>query len=252
MNSKSYIRSRNIFDPVSGATFKLSRSMLENYTRCPRCFYLDRRLGVAQPSIPSFTLNTAVDHLLKKEFDMYRVKGKIHPLMKQYGVDAIPLAHPDIDKWRENFVGIQYFHEPTNLIITGAVDDVWVNPNGEFIVVDYKATSTDKEITLEGTYKEGYKRQMEIYQWLLRSIGHQVSDTGYFVYVNGRRDKAAFDGKLEFHVQVIPHRGNDSWVEKTIFNAYACLMADSIPDSGDGCEYCAYRQAVRTVEEDFA
>ncbi|OGZ95345.1 MAG: hypothetical protein A3I44_03390 [Candidatus Sungbacteria bacterium RIFCSPLOWO2_02_FULL_51_17] len=251
MLKNSYIRTRNIFDPVSGAVFKLSRSMLENFTRCPRCFYLDRRLGVAQPSMPSFTLNTAVDHLLKKEFDIYRAKGKAHPLMKQYGVDAVPLAHPDMDKWRENFVGVQYFHELTNLIITGAVDDLWVNPAGEFIVVDYKATSTDKEITLEGVYKEGYKRQMEIYQWLLRSIGHRVADIGYFVYVNGRRDKEAFDGKLEFRVQLIPHHGNASWVEKTVFAAHTCLMASGLPASSPECEYCRYRESAREVVMKF-
>lgn len=244
---KPYIRSRNLFDPSAGSTFKLSRSMLENFTRCPRCFYLDRRLGVAHPSMPAFTLNNAVDHLLKKEFDGYRARGKAHPLMKQYGIDAIPLAHPDMDKWRENFVGIQYFHEPTSLIITGAIDDIWVDPQGQFIVVDYKATSSDREITLTGGYKEGYKRQMEIYQWLLRAIGHTVADTGYFVYVNGRRDKAAFDGKLEFKVQVIPHTGNADWVEETIFNAHKCLMADALPDPAEECEHCAYRAAAKEV-----
>ena len=77
------------------------------------------------PGFP-FTLNNAADHLLKKEFDIHRVAKSAHPLMEQYGVDAIPFEHPDLEKWRENFVGIQYLHEPTNLIITGAVDDIWI------------------------------------------------------------------------------------------------------------------------------
>ena len=36
------------------------------------------------------------------------------------------------------------------------------------------------------------KRQMEIYQWLLRKNGFKVSDTGYFVYANGITDARSF------------------------------------------------------------
>ena len=35
-------------------------------------------------------------------------------------------------------------------------------------------------------YKASYRRQMEMYQWILRRKGHFVSDTGYFLYVDGQ------------------------------------------------------------------
>ena len=44
---------------------------------------------------------------------------------------------------------MQYHHKPTNFTITGAIDDLWVNPAGQLIVVDYKATSKDGEVSLE-------------------------------------------------------------------------------------------------------
>ena len=181
-------RQSNIFDPQSTEPFKLSRSKLENYTRCQRCFYLDRRLGVGQPSIPGYTLNSAVDTLLKKEFDTYRAAGKPHPFMTQAGLDAVPFQHADLDKWRHNFTGVQYHHAATNFLLFGAVDDLWVLPNGELIVVDYKSTSKDGEVSLDDQWKEAYKRQMEIYQYLLRGNGFTVNDTGFFVYANGRTD----------------------------------------------------------------
>ncbi len=240
-------RERNIFDPKAKAPFKLSRSRIENFLRCKLCFYLDRRLGVDQPPGFPFTLNNAVDHLLKKEFNIHRVAKSAHPLMEQYGVDAIPFEHPDLEKWRENFVGIQYLHTPTNLIITGAVDDIWINPKGELIVVDYKATSTETEITLDAEYRQSYKRQMEIYQWLFRRNGFVVSDTGYFVYVNALKDKKAFDKKLEFEVKLLTHAGSDAWVEKAIVAAHECLMHDTPPSSAHECEYCAYRAAAQEV-----
>src|SRR3989344_3910426 len=107
-------RSRNIFDPQSPEPFKLSRSKIENYLKCKRCFYLDRRLGVDQPPGYPFSLNSAVDTLLKKEFDTHRLKQSAHPLFEQYGVDAVPFEHAKMDEWRDTFKGVQYHHEPTN------------------------------------------------------------------------------------------------------------------------------------------
>ena len=240
-------RTRNIFDPSSSEPFKLSRSKLELFVNCPRCFYLDRRLGVGQPPGFPFNLNSAVDHLLKKEFDVHRAKGSAHPLMTAYGIDAVPFDHPEMDKWRENFVGVQFLHRPTNFLVTGAVDDVWKSNNGKLIVVDYKSTSKDGEVGIEAEWQGGYKRQMEIYQWLLRKNGFDMSDTGYFVYANGRRDRRAFDGKLEFNVTVIPYAGNDSWVEQALTDARRCLE-EKLPKAAPDCEYCAYRKAAGEYE----
>ena len=243
-----YKRTRNIYDPAAKEPFKLSRSKIELFIECPRCFYLDRRLGIGRPGGFPFTLNNAVDALLKKEFDIHRANGTSHPLMKQYGIDAVPFVHEDMNIWRENFKGIQYHHKATNFLVTGAVDDVWQNKNGELSVVDYKATSTEKEITLEEEYRQGYKRQMEIYQWLLRKNNFAVSDMGYFVYVNGRRDRAAFDGKLEFDVQILPYRGSDAWVEKSLKAIKKCLDEDHAPSPSFRCEYCAYIKSAASYE----
>lgn len=233
---------------VPGAPFKLSRTKIEMFLQCPRCFYLDRRLGIGQPPQFPFTLNSAVDALLKSEFDIHRAEKSPHPLMKAYGIDAVPFQHEKIDEWRENFKGISYVHEKTCLHIFGAVDDIWVDAKGTLFIVDYKATSTTGEVTLDADYRQAYKRQMEIYQWLFRKNGFSVSNVGYFVYANGKRDKKAFDGKLEFDIQVIPYEGNDAWVEKAIMDAHATLNSDTIPVPAPQCPYCQYRQKARLVE----
>lgn len=216
--------------------------------QCPRCFYVDNRLGVARPKGFPFNLNSAVDCLLKKEFDIHRAKGEKHPLIEKYGVDARPVEHVELDTWRENFKGVQFLHKPSNLLITGAIDDLWIDSRGQYIVVDYKSTSKEEEITeLNKDWQDGYKRQMEIYQWLLRKNGLKVSDTGYFVYCNGCTDREAFDAKLEFEVTLIPYKGDDSWVEQTITDAHKCLMSDTIPSANPDCDYCNYREAANKV-----
>lgn len=237
-------RTRNLFDPAGDKPFKLSRSKVDLFLECARCFYLDRRLGVGRPPGFPFNLNSAVDHLLKKEFDVHRAAGTAHPLMKSYGLDAVPYQHPDLDEWRNSLRGgVQYLHAPTNFLLTGGVDDVWVNPAGELIVVDYKATSKDSEVTLDAAWQDGYKRQMEFYQYLLRKNKFKVNQTGYFVYANGRRDAKAFDGKLEFDIKLIPYDGNDSWVEGAVVKAHECLVDQTVPPASSNCDYCRYREA---------
>lgn len=232
-----------------GPKWKLSRSKIDLFMECPRCFYLDNKLGLARPKGPSFTLNIAVDELLKKEFDVHRTNGTPHPLMKEYGVDAIPFSHKDMDLWRHNFTGIQYFHEPTDFLITGAIDDVWKDSKGNLMVVDYKATAKDGKMeALDDTkWQTQYKRQMEVYQWLLRKNGFQVSDIGYFVYVNGKKDRKAFDGKLEFDVTLIPHKGKDTWIEKELQKIKACLDDSRIPEYSRGCDFCSYLKTMGDV-----
>ncbi|MFA5059766.1 MAG: PD-(D/E)XK nuclease family protein [Candidatus Omnitrophota bacterium] len=246
---KPYQRTRNLFDPTAKTPFKLSRSRLENFLNCPRCFYLDRRLGIEPPATPPYTLNSAVDSLLKKEFDQYRMKGKAHPLMEKHDVRAVPFAHPMMDEWRENFKGLQYHHKPTNLIITGAVDDIWADEKGALFVVDYKSTSTSAEISLDAEYRQAFKRQMEIYQWLLRRLEFKVSDMGYFVFCNADKTRNSFDAKLEFNLEIIPYEGSDAWVEPVIVQAHECLLNDQMPDYSKNCGHCQYRKISQSLEK---
>lgn len=242
-------RTSRMFSPTSGEPFKASRSKIDLFMNCPLCFYLDCRLGVARPPGFPFALNSAVDALLKREFDAHRAKKRPHPLMHSFGLKGvIPYAHEDLDIWRSNFKGITYLHEPTNLLVTGAIDDVWVDADGQLHIVDYKSTSKEEKVSLDKEWQIGYKRQMEVYQWLFRKNGFDVSPTGYFVYCNGKLDRDAFDAKLEFDIDLIPYKGDDSWVPKALEEMKACLMAEKPPKPGTGCDYCAYRKAARDVQ----
>ena len=150
-------RTRNLYDKDSKELYRLSRSKIDLFLNCPRCFYLDRRLGIGQPPGYPFSLNSAVDKLLKKEFDIHRAKGTKHPLMDHYNIDAVPLSHEKIDEWRDSLrAGITFKIDGENIIITGGVDDGWVKPDGEFTIVDYKATSKEEEVTLDADWQIGY------------------------------------------------------------------------------------------------
>ncbi len=241
------------YNPDSKEPFRISRFRMERFLECPRCFYLDRRLGLDRPGMPGWPLNSAVDHLLKNEFDLLRKDGKKHALMKKYGINAVPFSHPDLPTWRDDFyqyVGASTVHKPTNLELCGIIDDIWINlKNKKLHIVDYKSTSTTKEISLDDEFKQGYKKQVEWYQWIFRQNGFKVDDTAYFVYANGLKGDRVFDGKIEFELEILTHQGDDSWVEPTIYEMKQCLDSDQIPNPGESCEYCQYRKLIKKKEE---
>ena len=219
---------------------KLSRSKLELLIDCPKCFWLDLKQGVRRPPGFPFTLNNAVDYLLKEEFDIHREKKTRHPVMEKYDIDAVPFQHEKLNSWRHNFTGVQFEHKPTGFLVYGAVDDLWVDPDGTVSVVDYKATGAK-----EHKIQDSYRRQMEIYQWLLRQNGIDVSSTGYFVFAKVNKGNGFGNGvaALSFDLIIEPLAGDDSWVEQALKSAKKTFDMAQAPDATPTCEYCSYRAA---------
>ena len=223
--------------------FKLSRSIVEQYLNCPRCCVLEKKYKIKPPSLP-FTLNIAVDNLCKNEFDYYREIQKPHPLFLKHNIDAVPFKHKNLDKWRSNFVGIRYQSYKYNYDFGGAVDDVWQKPNGELIIVDVKATSKNNfdwnETFNKYDYAKGYKRQLEMYQWLFRMNGFQVADEAYLVYFNGKKNEKFFNNELRFETYFIKLNCSTSWVENAIIDTVKLLDSNNFPKPSNKCEYCNY------------
>ncbi len=242
---KRYNPQRSAEWNYGGAKWRLSRSKIEFFLECPRCFYIDNMLVIKPPSVPPFYPNNAVDLLLKREFDTFRKSQTAHPLMEKFSVPAVPFPHDNLDSWRDAFVGISYTHPETGLVVCGAVDDIWVNTDGSLAIVDYKATAKDGEIKslTDSSWGAQYERQMGIYQWLFRKNGFTVSDTGYFVYCNGKLDGEGFNDCLLFDTNVIPCAGDLNWIEPTLFKIKECLESDHYPECGGNCEFCPYREA---------
>ena len=235
-SSKMPIYSKDNTDP-----YKLSRTRIENFCRCKKCFYLEEKLGISRPASFPFNLNNAVDELLKEEFDSFRGTDKNHPYIVDNGLDAKPFDHPEIEDWRTRNKGIGFLDEDTNLYFYGLVDDVWINTKtDQLILVDYKATSKKGEVSLDAPWQISYKRQLEIYQWLFRKNGFDVQNIGYFVYCNGVKENVMFNNELKFNVKLLPYKGDDSWIDKTVKEIYKVLNSDEIPEPNPNCEYCRY------------
>lgn len=223
----------------SGGTLKLSRTKIELSIKCQRCFWMDQRGSVKRPSFPPYTINSAIDYLLKQEFDRHREARTPHPIMALAGINAVPWKDERMDQWRHNFTGVQVKDaEATGIMIYGAVDDIWVTPEGELLIVDYKATGAN-----EHKIREEYGRQMEVYQWLVAQNGLKVSSRGYFVFARVNKGGGFSEegkGSLPFDIFVESYAGNSAWVPEAIRTARKILDMPVPPAAGESCEYCTY------------
>lgn len=220
---------------------KLSRSKIQLYLDCPRCFYLDIVKGVKRPKSLPYTLNNAVDTLLKKEFDRHRALKTQHPLQRTNGLEVFPSDHSMLDKWRQSIHhGVIYKDVEKGFHIYGGIDDLWQNESEEYFVVDYKATAKDTPIEVLPDYANAYRRQMEIYQWLLRKNGLKVSNTAYFVYATGDTTAHGFNNQLNFTTNLIAYEGDDSWVDGVLEDIYQTIGSNEIPVGNGKCEYCSF------------
>lgn len=242
---KKYNPNRSADWNYGGSKWRLSRSKIDLFMECPRCFYLDNKLGTKRPSFPSFNLNIAVDELFKKEFDYHRKEKTPHPIMQANSVDAVPFAHKDIDVWRDAFNGIKYTDPKTGLVVCGAIDDVWQKPDGTLIVIDYKSTSKESRITELGDspWEQQYTRQLGVYRWLLEKNGFTVDSIGYLVYANADKSLDAFHDTLSFETTLVSVETSVDWIESTLAAIKTTLEADRLPEIGASCEYCPYREA---------
>lgn len=252
-------RHRGKYQPTLNEPYELSRSRIENFVRCPACFYLQQVQGVPFPSIPGFNINEATDVLLKRDFDKYRGAQTTHPFLQNIGMGhLIPYDHEDFEKWTQSLHfgangRMNTVHEPSNIKLGGGLDDIWLNTETQQLhIVDYKSTSqksTGKTITLDDKWKASYKRQMDMYVWIMRRKGFNVSSIGFFLYCDGDRfsdyeflkeDKAC----MEFKMSLLPYEVDTSWIEQTLLQIKHCLNSIYTPAHSEECEYGTFLKAV--------
>ena len=271
-------RHRGKFNPDNPYPYELSRSRVETFLKCKACFWLHQIHKVPPPEIPSFTINSTTDILLKRDADTVRGKSAL-PLWEQAGLEhIIPFDHEHLNNWTNSLhygLNDSYFntvHKETNIKFGGGLDDVYLNTETDQIhIVDYKSqaqgtrnpdTYEVKPSSLNDPWKIGYKRQMDMYVWVARQKGLNVSNTGYFVYVDAQHkhiegmliDRDPSIAWMKFNASIIPYEADTSWVEPTLVEIKNFLMNQStIPDhtpKGDnfmGCDVGRYANDMMDV-----
>ena len=232
------------YKPGSDEPFKLSRSRVQLFLDCKRCFYIQNRLGIKMPKMLPFKLNSLVDTKVKQSFDVARRKQEPHKYFKDNGYKLVPLKHKMIPVWRENFQGLTYHHEKTNIILQGAIDDCVQDLNTkECSAVDYKSTQTEngeKVKYLGAPWHQSWKNQLSIYQYLLEKNDLKISKQSFIVFCNAQLNESEWNENLIFDVQVIPYEVDLSWIEPALIEIKNLLETKKVPAYSEDtdCDNC--------------
>ena len=240
-------RASSIYSPNQSEDFKVSRGKFNDFLTCQRCFYLDRVKGLQRPGMPGWSLNETTDILLKKEFDICRAEQEPHRIFIENGLDhLVPFKHPEMDDWRNSLSkGLISRFKETNIILSGGIDDIWYDTKTkDLIVADYKSQASNYEVRtnyyLASPYHEGYKVQMDFYNYLLTNMGFQVGYLSYFLVVNADRAADGFHGRMNFSETLVPYQHNISWITLRVEEMIELMNQNEVPESNPSCENCAY------------
>jgi hypothetical protein len=211
---------------------QLSPNSLNLYYECPLCFWMEKRMGVKRPQPYPYALNAAVDYLLKEEFDKYRKKRELHPLLVASNVPAKLFPNQKLlDEWRSNFKGIRFYDAELDATLFGAVDDVLEFTDGKLAPLDYKSTGSQ----VANVY-DRFQLQMDIYTFLLEKNGYQTVKKGclaFYIVDKGN----GFNDKLPFRKEIHMIDTDPSYVHNIFREAVKLLRGDMPSCHSQDCQY---------------
>lgn len=217
---------------MSGKAILLSPNSLNLFLECPHCFWLDKNLGIKRPPPYPYALNSAVDALLKEEFDAYRAKNLQHPLLKENNIKAHLFPNQKLlNQWRNNFAGIRYFDEKLQATLFGAVDDILEFEDGKLAALDYKSTGSKA-----ANVYDRFQLQLDTYTFLLEKNGYQTVRKGYLAFYIVDKEKGFID-RLPFRKEMMEIETNPSDIYAIFNDAVLILRQDAPPEHSRDCQF---------------
>ena len=222
----------------NGRAINLSPNSLNLYLECPHCFWLDKNLGVRRPPPYPYALNSAVDALLKEEFDAYRAKNLHHPLLAENNIKARLFQNQKLlNQWRNNFAGIRFFDTDLQATLFGAVDDVleFDDPSAisrqakKIAPLDYKSTGSSAV-----KIYDRFQLQLDTYTFLMEKNGFQATRKGYLAFYVVDKSKGFID-RLPFRKEILEIETNPSDIYEIFKEAVAVLRQPSPPQHSSDC-----------------
>lgn len=211
---------------------KLSPSSLNLHYECPLCFWYEKKMGIRRPQPYPYALNAAVDYLLKEEFDKYRKKRELHPLLVANNIPAKLFPKQALlDEWRNNFKGLRYYDAELDATLFGAVDDVLEFSDGKLAPLDYKSTGSKA-----GNVYDRFQLQMDVYTFLLEKIGYKTVRKGCLAFYIVDKENG-FNDKLPFRKEIVMIDTDPTYVQGVFEEAVKLLRGDKPAGHSPDCQY---------------
>ena len=88
-------RHRGVYKPSQVEPYELSRFRVENFMRCPACFYMQQVEGIKFPEIPGFNINEATCSLINIKPRYFRKFYPLHLLHIKTSGASHEIFHPE-------------------------------------------------------------------------------------------------------------------------------------------------------------
>lgn len=210
----------------------LTPSKMNLMNECPRCFYLNAKKIAERPRGIMSSLPITIDDLLKKHYDDARISA--------LGMPEELISHIEgrlfqdaalIKKYRHWNNPLKVVWPDLDITLRGAIDDLFVENDGTYSVLDYKTKGTEPD---PGYGEKYYQEQIDLLTLMLKRAGYEMSGKAYLAYyfLTG-------DVPLSFKTTVLTMSASAERGEELIARAHAILSGD-VPAHNTNCEYCMY------------
>ena len=238
---------KKLYIEGSKIPFKLSRTKIDLYFECKRCFYLDQKFGIRRPHGAPLVINNKIVEDFKSELDKCRLEKTIHPHLKKLNKNFIPIQHPMLYEWKNSFKGTGFHHKDTNFYIYGIIDDIWLSESSKknySIII--KSTSKKDQLNFENIWP-GYWRQLSLYSFILSKNSLSMSKTGILIYINTPTNFNEIEDNQILRLNFFEKILNFDWIDDTLQSIYSLLNNSETPESSKRCKYCNYYYNVKNI-----
>ena len=216
---------------------KLSRSKLDAFLHCQRCFWLEVH-GKAPPIDMAMGVYNVLDSIQKRYYDRYRNDG-LPPLLK----DKIPLKLADANLVEKLRSGVSFDDEKLKAVLWGKMDDCFVDGKGRLVVMDNKTSSSGPN----EEYEEGYRFQLDVYGYLLMKNGFKVAPYGYLVYYIPDKE-SDFNNGIKFKVETRKFKLDANRILDIFRRAVETAREKKPPARHEECEMCIWMHEMDGIE----
>jgi CRISPR/Cas system-associated exonuclease Cas4 (RecB family) len=226
---------------------KISRSKIELFIECPRCFWLEFRHGIKRPEgFAGGFIGQKYDPIIKNEFDEYRKNSNKPEKLEKLDLELFD----DFEKlkfWRNK--GVEFYHQEHNFVYYGKIDELLIDKSGNLVPFDFKTT-----LSKNFQIYESYKRQLEIYGYLFLKNGHLVANYGAFYVV--KIDIVKDFQNLNKSESIIMEEKDIVIVENLDYSKYDEILEklkevyykEKPPEPNSNCSFCNYWQSIKQLE----
>jgi CRISPR/Cas system-associated exonuclease Cas4 (RecB family) len=228
-------RAKNLYNPKSSFTFKLSPSDFAFlYEECKFCYCLKVKENISQPSMPMPGVFSAINARLQGT-----LVGK--------NLRALSSDLPDVEvisqeKWVESMIVPE-----TNVFIKGKYDLLAKNSDDSYTLVDLKISQPAEDKI------EKYKTQLGAYKFALENPANgetvKITRMGLLVFYP---DTVTFENEvaqLDFPPKWLEIPCDDANFIGFAKGIDKLLSDPSLPED-QGCKWCAYRRLCEKIIQD--